>query len=121
MQRMNIQATLRAYLEHKLDGVTVRVSVPDPRPDYLVVVRRIGGSMQDGLIDVPSIELLMYAPTEAKAADLAAKCAQAIFDLQYADGYASVDETYFYSDYDVTAKNPRWYAQYQIKTYLSKE
>lgn len=121
MERMNVQANIRAYLASNLPDVSVKVSIPDPRPDYLVVVRRVGGSMQDALIDVPKIEALIYAPTEAETAKLATLVSQLMFKLTFADGYAQVYESFFYSDYDTVAKNPRWYAQYELKTYLPKE
>lgn len=121
MERMNVQATVRAYLAKQLPNTTVKVTVPDPRPDYLVVVRRIGGAMQNELLDFAKVECLIYAPSEAKAADLAAQVSQAMLSLKHADGYALVHEQYFYSDYDTEAKTPRWYAQYELTTYSPKE
>lgn len=121
MERLNVQADVRARLAEAITDAQVRVTVPSPRPSRLVVVRRVGGAMQDQLMDFAKMEALIYAPTEAQACELAERVSAAMLSLGFADGYAKVRESYFYTDYDEEAGAPRWYAQYELTTYKPKE
>lgn len=121
MERLNVQAAVRAYLAEKIPNAETRVTIPSPRPERLVVVRRVDGAMQDQLLDFAKVEALIYAPTESEAYKLAQEVSGAMLALSFADGYAKVRESYFYTDYDEDAKNPRWYAQYELTTYQPKE
>ena len=44
---MNVQAVVRAYLADALPDASVRVVVPNPRPERFVLVRREGGARID--------------------------------------------------------------------------
>lgn len=119
---LNVQADLRARLEAALDGVTVRVRVPETRPTTLVVVRRDGGSADAySMLDRPGIGIDCWAPTEAKACALSEQVACAMAQLPFAGGYARVEQEACYSDYDTVAKSPRWYLSYTLTTYEPKE
>ena len=98
MPRLNVMGELRAILESALGGVPVQVGLPGERPGTVVVVRRCGGARQDALVDSPQVEVIMWAPTEARAEELEMR-----------------------TDYDYLARSPRWYALYRLKTYQPKE
>lgn len=119
MALLNVQGELRALLEGAL-GVTVRTSVPDPRPATLVVVRRTGGARQDRLIDAPTVTVTAYAPTEAEAEELMERVDAAMADLPFASGYCKASPQSMRSDYDLVARSPRWLATYELKTYQPK-
>ena len=121
MPRLNVTGELRAILESALGGVPVRVDVPAERPGTLVVVRRCGGARQDQLIDSPQVEALMWAPTEAKAEELAECVGDAMSRLPFARGFCDCEELEMRTDYDYLARSPRWYALYRLKTYQPKE
>lgn len=121
MPRMNVQAEVRARLEKSLGGVEVRTSVPDPRPPELVVVRREGGRMQNALLDAPGIGVDVWAPTEARAAELCQAAGEALLALEFADGFARVDEEVMLSQYDKLVDSPHWYASYSLVTYKPKK
>lgn len=117
MRRMDVQAEVRARLASSLPGVEVRVSVPDPRPERLVVVRRDGGAMRDGLVDEATLQVLMWAPTEAEASALAMRVSAAMLSLPFSGGFARVRETSLRSDRDLLTRSPRWFASYSVATY----
>lgn len=117
MPRLNVQAEVRRMLESALPDVEVRVSVPDPRPPKLVVVRREGGAMENRLVDRAGVGVDMWAPTEAEAAELAERVSDSMLSLGFADGFALVREEAMRSDPDMVAKSPRWYASYTLWTY----
>lgn len=117
MARLNVQADVRSRLEGALQGATVRVSVPDPVPLPLVVVRREGGRMADQLNDHAGIGVDVWARTEAEAADLAMAASEAILTLPLADGYSRKYEETLRSDYDTDRDLPHWYGSYTINCY----
>lgn len=117
MGRMDVQAEVRRHLEAALGGVAVRTSVPDPRPRELVVVRREGGRRQDALVDSPGIGVDVWAPTEARACEIAHAAADAMAALPFADGFAAVSEEVLASQYDRLARSPHWYASFSLKTF----
>lgn len=118
MPRLDAQADIRRRLAAAMPDVEVRVSVPNPRPATLVVVRREGGARQDALIDHAGIGVIVWAPTEAGASALAARVSDAMGELPFSGGYALVTEEAVRSDYDVARDSPRWYLSYTIKTFL---
>lgn len=120
MPRLDVQAEVRRRLAEELRGVDVRVSVPNPRPATLVVVRREGGAMQDALIDRAGVGVDVWAPTEAGASALAGRVSDAMAALPFSGGFARVDEETVRSDYDVARKSPRWYLSYTIRTYVPR-
>ena len=67
MPRLNVMGELRAILESVLGGVPVQVGLPGERPGTVVVVRRCGGARQDALVDSTQVEVIMWAPTEARS------------------------------------------------------
>lgn len=121
MPRLNVMGELRAILESSLGGVPVRVDLPAERPGTVVVVRRCGGARQGPLIDSPQVEVIMWAPTEAKAEELAELVGDAMSRLPFARGFCACEELEMRTDYDYLARSPRWYALYRLKTYQPKE
>lgn len=121
MPRLNVTGELREILESALGGVPVRVDLPGERPGTVAVVRRCGGARQDALIDSPQVEVLMWAPTEAKAEELAERVGDAMSRLPFARGFCACEELEMRTDYDYLARSPRWYALYRLKTYQPKE
>lgn len=117
MARLNVQADVRSRLQAALTGATVRVSVPDPVPLPLVVVRREGGRMADQLNDHAGIGVDVWARTEAEAADLAMAASEAILTLPLADGYSRKHEETLMSDYDTDRDLPHWYGSYTVNCY----
>ena len=111
---LNVQADLRSRLAAVLAPVEVRVSVPDPRPDELVTVRREGGARQNCLLDRAGIGVQCWAPTEARACELAHEVADAIDALGFSDGYALVEMDSMESDPDPDSGASRWYLSYTI-------
>ncbi len=118
MPRLDVQADVRGRLAEALAPVPVMTHVPDPRPQTLVVVTRAGGRQLDFLRDRPGVDVLMWAPTEDEAADLAHDVSDAMEAMPFEGGYARVEEETIRSDYDVKGGSPRWYASYTITTYL---
>lgn len=117
MPRLNVQADVRARLAEALSPVEVRVSVPERRPKTLVVVTREGGRRLNALLDRAGVGILVWAPTEAEACELAHKAADAMAALPFAGGYDLVAEEVMRSDPDPDTKSPRWYASYTITTH----
>lgn len=115
--RLNVQGDVRRRLAAALAPVTVRVSVPDPRPPTLVVVTREGGRRLNDLQDRAGIGVLCWAPTEAEAARLADRASDALRALPFAGGYDLVTEEALRSDPDPDAGTPRWYGSYTITTH----
>lgn len=118
---MDIQAYTRRYLADALDGVTVKVTVPNPRPAMLAVVRREGGAEIDAHHASAGIGITMWAPTEAEAARLATEVALAMRGFVYRDGIAKVTEETRINDPDPEDGSPRWYASYTIIDYPTDE
>lgn len=118
MSRLNVQADVRRRLADALAPVEVRVSVPDPRPKTLVVVTREGGRRLNALQDRAGVGVLVWAPTEADACELADRVADAMASLPFAAGYDAVREETMRSDPDPDSGSPRWYASYTITTHM---
>lgn len=121
MPRLNVMGELRAILESALGGVPVQVGLPGERPGTVVVVRRCGGARQDALVDSPQVEVIMWAPTEARVEELAELVGDAMSHLPFARGFCACEELEMRTDYDYLARSPRWYALYRLKTYQPKE
>ena len=76
----DVEAYLTAYLRFSLgaaglpytSGVTVSISVPDPLPARLVVVRRDGGQRLDDVREVARLGIRVWASNDKDAHDLAA-------------------------------------------------
>lgn len=120
MGRLRAEAVVREFLDGRLPDAVVRVRVPDPRPPTFVLVKRAGGGALDRLLDRPGIELVMWAPTEAEAEDLAHEAAQAMLWLDrhgFPMGIAKVEEETLRSDPDPRTDEPRWYGSYTITTF----
>ncbi|MBQ9058523.1 MAG: hypothetical protein IJ125_05015 [Atopobiaceae bacterium] len=117
MPRLNVQAKVRQALAQALPDIEVRVSVPDPRPKTLVVVRREGGRKLNRLIDRAGVGIFCWAPTELEVSELADKVSDALSSLDFRDGFALVEEEHMESDRDPLTKTPRWYASYTVTTY----
>ncbi|MGL5828194.1 MAG: hypothetical protein ACRC0L_01335 [Angustibacter sp.] len=54
-----------------LAGVYVGISLPHPRPDKAVILRRDGGPRLDGPLEAARMSINVYAPTDRVATDLA--------------------------------------------------
>lgn len=117
MARLEAQSAVRSALEDALADADVRVAVPDPRPAALVVVRREGGRMLNGLVDSAGIGIEAFAPSEAECASLAMRVSEAMRALAFSDGFADVSEEACRSDYDLARGCPRWYLSYTLRTY----
>jgi hypothetical protein len=124
MARLNIEAYIVAHLASRLDGVTVRTRVPDPRPARLVVVQRAGGRRLDSLRDRPGVHLLIYGGSEWETSELASEVADAMWALNRSDramldGIDRVDEEALRSDPDTQTDpdTPRWFASYTVTTH----
>lgn len=117
MPRLNVQGALRAYLEGCLGGVPVRVRVPAERPPLLVTVTRSGGGRPNAHVDAPEVEILVWAPTEAEAEDLAERVGDLMRRPPHALGILRSEELAMRSDFDLRARSPRWYARYSLRTY----
>lgn len=120
MARLNVQADVRAYLDGMLPDAEVRVRVPDPRPERLVVVKRAGGRRLNILQDRPGVDVLVWAPTEEAAAELAERVSHLMELLpreRFLDGYDLVREETLRSDPDPETDIPRWFGSYTITTH----
>lgn len=119
MPTLNVQADLRARLE-KATGVPAFVNVPEERPKSFLVVKRNGGHRLNLLQDLPGVDVYSYAPTEAQAADLAARVSDLMLSLPrtaFLAGYETCDEETVRTDPDTDAGSPRWYASYTLTTH----
>ena len=123
MPRLNVQAYVRSYLDGALDGVTVAVRIPDPRPERLVVVQRSGGSKLDRLRDRPGVHLLIYGGSEWDTSELAGEVSDLMDDLNrsddaFTDGIDLVTEESMRSDEDTETEppTPRWFGSYTLIT-----
>lgn len=67
----DIVALLRTYLLPTVAPVAVTSRVPDPRPDRLVQVRRVGGTQLRPVRDRPRVDVICWAPTDPDAFALA--------------------------------------------------
>lgn len=115
---LNIQADLRRRLEEALQDIPVYVNIPEKRPQAFVVVQREGGSADNySIIDRAGIGINCYAISESEACALCEKVVNAINALPFTGGYAKIEQEACYSDYDVSAKSPRWYLSYTFSTY----
>lgn len=120
MARMNVVGALRSYLEDGLGGVEVRVSVPDPRPRELVTVTRNGGGRAGPLLDRAGVDVLCWAPTEARASELSAEVSDLMLALNHGhilDGYDRVEEEAVRSEPDRDSGTPRWFSSYTVTTH----
>jgi hypothetical protein len=63
-------AVVTDWLRDKVDA-DVMSRVPNPRPERLVVVRRVGGVARTRVSDEPMMTVESWAPAEADAMDLA--------------------------------------------------
>lgn len=117
---MEIQAYARRYLADAL-GVTARVTVPNPRPDTLLVVRREGGSMLDSHRDSAGIGVDMWAPSELEAANLARRVSVAMRAFEHEDGVARVTEEVLMNSPDPDDGSPRWYGSWTVIAYGTDE
>lgn len=87
----DIEAWATAYLRAAITsgwaatfpGLYVSNSVPSPRRDFMVIVRRDGGT-EDGLLDRPRVSARVWGDTEQSATDLA-RIVKALFNAA-ADG-----------------------------------
>lgn len=115
--RLNAQAAVRAHLSKALPDAKVGVTVPRPRPEAFVLVRREGGARLDAHRDSAGIGVECWHSTEAEAADLASRMSDAMLALEREPGFASASEEAFYSDPDPEDASPRWYGSYTLITY----
>lgn len=119
MPALEVQADLIGRLGKAL-GVEAHASVPKTRPATFLVVRRNGGRRLNAIQDRPGIDVYSYAPTEAKAAALAAKVSDFMIglpDSAFLDGYETAEEETMRSDPDPDTGTPRWYASYTLTTH----
>lgn len=65
---------LRAQLAARGDTTAVGTVIPDPRPDSLVMARRLGGPRQTLVSDNAQIGIESWAPTAEAAHDRAQLC-----------------------------------------------
>lgn len=116
MEHLDVVADLVARLPCPC-GCPVAAARPKAAPPELVTVSREGGRWLDGLRDRAGVGLYCWAPTEHRAAALAARAAGAMARLRFADGYDSVEMESMRSDPDPDTRGPRWYLSYTIVTH----
>lgn len=124
MPRLNVEAYLVSYLSGSLDGVTVRTTVPDPRPKRLVVLTRAGGRRLDALRDRPGVHMLVYGGSEWETSQLAEQVSDAMWALNRSNaamlaGIDRVDEEAARSAPDTQTQpdTPRWFLSYTLTTH----
>lgn len=66
-----LRALLLARAEAYTDDVYVSNTIPDPRRDRMVIVRRDGGGRLDAVREAPRLGVNVWAKTEQDANDLA--------------------------------------------------
>ena len=84
-------STVRSILSAALPGTTVRDTIPSPRPQQFVVVKRSGGT-QTVAQDVARIVVDCYAASSAAAEDLAGIATTALWNAETTTG---VDYAYW--------------------------
>jgi hypothetical protein len=65
-----LRSALGARSEPYTDNVYVSNTVPDPRRDRMVIVRRDGGGRLDAIREAPRLGINVWATTEQDATDL---------------------------------------------------
>lgn len=125
MPRLNAETFVRSYLEENLEGVTVAVRVPDPRPERLVVVKRGGGGRVGRLLDRPGVHLLVWGGSEWETSELAAEVGDLMDALNRSDaafmaGVDACSEESLRSDPDTQTEpdTPRWFGSYTLTTHM---
>lgn len=124
MARLNVEAFVASYLRGALQDVEVRVRVPDPRPERLVVVTRGGGGKVNPLQDRAGVHLLVWGGSEWETSELAGVVGDLMDALNRSDaamlaGVSRVEEESLRSDPDTQTQpdTPRWFGSYTITTH----
>ncbi len=98
-------------------GLPARADVPRDRPEELVTVERTGGgAAEGGALDAPMVVLRSWAPTRARASELARRADAAMLALPDGTDWASSCERnaiYNYPD----GSSPRYQAVYDLVCY----
>lgn len=63
-------ATIVTLLTTELSPTPVRTQVPNPRPSSFVIVRRVGGTLRNLVVDQATLTVETWADTEKNAHDL---------------------------------------------------
>lgn len=124
MPRLNAEQYVRSYLERELTDVMVRVSVPDPMPSRIVIVKRAAGRRIDALRESVGVHLSIYGGSEWETSELAAEVGDLMYALNRSNeamlgGISRVREEALRSDPDdqTQPNRPRWFASYTITTH----
>lgn len=117
---LNVVGETRRRLAEAL-GVPAYVNVPQDRPREFVVVNRGGGAWENGLVDRAGLNVYAYAQTEGAAYELMERACEAMRSLPFEAGYCCASMESMRSDYDLDAREHRWYSSWTIKTYEPKE
>lgn len=115
----DVVALLRTYLLPIVIPTQVVSRVPDPRPDELVQIRRVGGTELRPVRDRPRVDVLAWAATEQEAWELADVLRVAIHALAgtvlLGPPVYRVDESLGpRMDDDPLARRPRVWATYTL-------
>lgn len=77
----DLYPALRAYLLPIIAPVDVVTRIPDPRPETLLQIRRVGGQALVPVRDRVRMDVWSWAPTDEQAMDLALGVREAIWAL----------------------------------------
>ncbi|MBB4935648.1 hypothetical protein F4561_006557 [Lipingzhangella halophila] len=110
---------LRAHLLPVVDPVPVVTRVPDPRPERLVQMRRVGGQAQAPVRDRARFDVWCWAPTDDEAMGLALDVRGALWALSGTDQigppvYRVEEFLGPRHDDDPTTSSPRVWATYEL-------
>ena len=117
---LNVIGDMRERLENEVSTLAY-VNIPENRPKEFVVVSRGGGAWENDLIDRAGVNIYTYSQTEAGAYELMQRVCECIRALPFTAGYCTATMEEMRSDYDLTAKEYRWYSSWTIKNYEPKE
>jgi hypothetical protein len=112
-------AALITYLTTAVDPVTVVSRVPDPHPEELVQVRRVGGAATPPVRDAPRIDVWAWGPDDKRAMELALEVRGAVWALSGTSllGFPCYRVSEFLGprlDEDPVTNSPRVWATYQL-------
>lgn len=108
-----------AYLDPLMDPVAVASRVPRARPAELIQVRRIGGTALPPVRDVARLDVIAWAETEPRAAELGNTARAHVWDLagNTALGVACYRVTEFMGprmDDDPETGTPRYWVTFDL-------
>lgn len=115
----DVTAALIGYLTPIMTPVRVVSRVPDPRPDRLVQVRRVGGTATPPVRDAARMDIWCWAPSDQPAMALALSVREAVWGLSGTTllGATCYEVSEFLGprlDEDPVTNSPRVWATYSL-------